>query len=50
MNPMIDLGLWTIVLVGSVWAWRLWPGASAALDELDRLELEYIKRKNKGGE
>lgn len=44
MNPMIDLALWALVLLCSTFIYLEWPRIRAALDELDRLELEMIKR------
>jgi predicted secreted protein len=44
MNPMIDLALWALVLLCSAFIYLEWPRIRAALDELDRLELEMIKR------
>lgn len=44
MNPMIDLALIALVLLCSTCIYSQWPRIRAALDELDRMELEMIKR------
>ena len=45
MNPMIDIGMIVMLVTSAVVVVRLeWPRISAALDDLDKLEADAIRR------